>query len=359
MSDQQIHLIMDNESLTLIIQLQQEDVMELLRADERMTKVDIVTDSRMALETYNQHLDNLKTVFGDQSMAGDSAQALLRDDDAHTDATDQRFLVRVDPALRSQLSSERLSSETLKFRDPIVITEAGIVNEGIFARLTALRWRMWISGTRHQTLRMFKRIRLWFTMKLRHISRLALRSSDSSTMLRDCTACGNNSLCTKSFKAPCSHIYCITCLSTLFEQAITDESLFPPRCCRQQIPLASVKVHLDEALYTKLEVKSVEFSATNGVYCFDPFCSTFITSADLGLDQAKCGHCNKVTCTICKGVAHGGNCPEDTNTQAVLGIARQEGRQRCEGCHRVIELGIGCNHMTYAHTAAKVVMQPC
>ena len=190
----------------------------------------------------------------------------------------------------------------------------------------------------------------------------ASRRRDDSTTFRGCVACGTKIHVTESFKTPCGHIYCIACLSILFELATTDETMFPPRCCRQHIPLTSVKLYIDNALYTKFKFKSVEFSATDRIYCFAPFCSAFITSAEAGIDVVTCMQCYQFTCTICKNKAHGGDCPGDTHTQMLLEVANHEGWQRCDGCQRVIELGSGCNHITYAHSFplnGRFVANPC
>ncbi|KAL9581762.1 MAG: hypothetical protein Q9212_003700 [Teloschistes hypoglaucus] len=41
----------------------------------------------------------------------------------------------------------------------------------------------------------------------------------------------------KIVNAPCGHLYCGDCIRRLFTDAIIDETLFYPRCCRSQIPV--------------------------------------------------------------------------------------------------------------------------
>ncbi|XMA18656.1 hypothetical protein WAI453_011447 [Rhynchosporium graminicola] len=56
--------------------------------------------------------------------------------------------------------------------------------------------------------------------------------------------------------------------------------------------------------------------------------------------------CFTVTCKICKGPAHQHDCPQDAATQQVLQLAAAEGWKRCAHCKRMIELKVGCNHIT-------------
>lgn len=94
---------------------------------------------------------------------------------------------------------------------------------------------------------------------------------------RKCTSCDIDTPFYNVYRSPCEHYYCQACLSELFELATTDKSLFPPRCCRQAIPLTSVRKYLSHALVQTLKQKSIEFRTPNRVYCSQPTCSTFIT----------------------------------------------------------------------------------
>ncbi|KAI1906825.1 hypothetical protein LOZ65_006824 [Ophidiomyces ophidiicola] len=52
-----------------------------------------------------------------------------------------------------------------------------------------------------------------------------------------CDACLESSWLHELIHLPCRHGYCYHCLETLFMRSTVDESLFPPRCCGQIIPL--------------------------------------------------------------------------------------------------------------------------
>lgn len=67
------------------------------------------------------------------------------------------------------------------------------------------------------------------------------RSPNIASDITHCEACGDDKNSEDVCQAPCNHGYC---LQDLFKTAITDESLFPPRCCRQPIPLEAVQMFL-------------------------------------------------------------------------------------------------------------------
>ncbi|EAW06656.1 uncharacterized protein ACLA_083510 [Aspergillus clavatus NRRL 1] len=47
---------------------------------------------------------------------------------------------------------------------------------------------------------------------------------------------------------------------------------------------------------------------------------------------------------LCKRAAHEGDCPDED--EEVLQLSEREGWRRCFQCRKVIELGVGCNHIT-------------
>ena len=180
----------------------------------------------------------------------------------------------------------------------------------------------------------------------------AVRAEASNTARHECTACGEHHRAFETFRTSCGHHYCQGCLSELFDLSTTDETLFPPRCCRQPIPLTAARLHLSPDLVRRFQQKAVEFQSSDRTYCSRPTCSAFITAADIDGERATCTACFQQTCTICKGNSHEGDCPQDTATQQVLAAAAEEGWQRCYNCRRLVELDIGCNHMTYVFCAS-------
>jgi hypothetical protein len=133
---------------------------------------------------------------------------------------------------------------------------------------------------------------------------------------------------------------------------MTDDSLFPPKCCRQPITAGAMRIHLTGDLVRQYEAKKVEYETPDRTYCSNAFCSAFIRAENIADEKATCPVCAEDTCTMCKAEAHTGDCPADTALQLVLDTANENGWQRCYGCRRLVELDIGCNHITYVSLIA-------
>ncbi|KAL4068439.1 hypothetical protein V8B97DRAFT_2058464 [Scleroderma yunnanense] len=157
-------------------------------------------------------------------------------------------------------------------------------------------------------------------------------------------------------RAPCSHYYDITCLTDLFESATRDESLYPPRCCRQNIPFAQVQTHLSHELVARFEEKGREFGTINRVYCVQPTCSRFLGPISQGtlfsggppIYDCPAPGCTTRTCAGCRGRYDGWThtCRQDQGAEQVLNLGQNQGWARCPGCAQLIELNMGCFHMT-------------
>ncbi|RAL06902.1 uncharacterized protein BO97DRAFT_447229 [Aspergillus homomorphus CBS 101889] len=144
----------------------------------------------------------------------------------------------------------------------------------------------------------------------------------------------------------CGHTYCNGCIRDLFLRATKDQSLFPPRCCRQPIDLSRVETLLLNDELQEFRSAEIEFSTTDRTYCSNPECGKSISPAHITSDQAHCAACDNLSCTMCKNVYHADDCPEDAALQATLELAWSEGWQRCFSCKAIVQLGVGCYHMT-------------
>ncbi|ELR05191.1 hypothetical protein VC83_01825 [Pseudogymnoascus destructans] len=162
-----------------------------------------------------------------------------------------------------------------------------------------------------------------------------------------CEACGGEKNIEDLGCGPCGHEYCRDCLQDLVKAAITDQSLFPPRCCRQPIPLETIRSLLTSELVHAFIDKKIESDTPNKTYCSVQTCSAFIRSANIANNVGTCLKCDSKTCTLCKEAAHGrGECPSDPEFQQILEMVRENGWQRCYMCSSVVELNYGCNHIT-------------
>lgn len=152
-------------------------------------------------------------------------------------------------------------------------------------------------------------------------------------------------------RAPCGHHYDISCLNDLFQNSIQDESLYPPRCCGQLVPITKVRRHLTPPLVTLFKQKQREFRTLHRLYCADPTCSYFLGPRGniLRPTHIPCpkSGCMTRTCSGCRtevaaGTSHQCNREAD---QQLLSLSRDEGWARCPKCKRMIGLSGGCFHI--------------
>ncbi|KAI0997992.1 hypothetical protein K3495_g10199 [Podosphaera aphanis] len=162
-----------------------------------------------------------------------------------------------------------------------------------------------------------------------------------------CIVCLNNVYPHKAERLECNnrHVHCKTCLKQMFLLSITDESLFPPKCCGNPIPISLVEdlLTLDES--KRFYEAKEEYSTLNRVYCFWPSCGRFISLKFVVNDRAHCSDCKHETCIHCKKEAHAGECPADKALQNFISYAEKRRWRRCFQCKAMVEREFGCYHM--------------
>ena len=172
---------------------------------------------------------------------------------------------------------------------------------------------------------------------------------DANEGRHTCEVCDDAKSFLDVAQLPCKHAYCRVCLSTLFDLCIRDESVYPPRCCKQEIELSDkIKRLLGGRLLARFADMKREYDTKEKIYCHVPTCSTFIpTSVDTNVEgnNATCPSCLKVTCIMCKAEGHRNECAKDPAYQSLLTLAMAEQWQCCYSCYRIVELDTGCNHI--------------
>ena len=161
-----------------------------------------------------------------------------------------------------------------------------------------------------------------------------------------CEACGDKYDADHCYQAPCQHWYCDEDLAQLFRASMTDQALYPPRCCRQQMPFEDVQLFLDPKLRQEFGARKEELDEKQPTYCHVPACSTYLGQATKDGSEATCPACGTKTCVLCKQAGHAGDCPTDEAAKQTEDLAKAQGWQRCIDCRRLVELNLGCNHMT-------------
>ncbi|TVY78384.1 ATP-dependent RNA helicase DEAH11-like chloroplastic protein [Lachnellula suecica] len=173
-------------------------------------------------------------------------------------------------------------------------------------------------------------------------------SSTSTFGQLTCISCGDIFYAYGAARMPCSHVYCQTCLQTVVTNALTDEAMFPPRCCKQPFMLDDMRRLLSPELISQYGERKVEFETADRTYCSNSACSAFLYPVNITEKEkvGVCPVCFTVTCTMCKGIEHLDECPKDGGILEVLELAEKSGWKRCKKCSRVIELRQGCNNIT-------------
>jgi hypothetical protein len=170
-------------------------------------------------------------------------------------------------------------------------------------------------------------------------------STSEMTTGANCVVCNEDKNRSDVVQAPCKHFLCRVCFHYYVQAATRDESLYPPICCNEEIPL-SVGLHfLEFKVVEQYRKKAEEFATSDRTYCNRPTCSAFIPLAHIQLGVATCPECRSETCSVCNGTPHNDSqCPEVLEETEIIGA---EDWVRCPNCRRIIELEGGCNHVTY------------
>ncbi|KAJ6264923.1 hypothetical protein Dda_1076 [Drechslerella dactyloides] len=158
-----------------------------------------------------------------------------------------------------------------------------------------------------------------------------------------CNICGDMHQNYRVFSLDCGHRYCVDCLRDHIMHVVNRKSQYPPRCC-EPLPLVfAAEVLMETELNRLLDLRDAHESSKQ-VSCHD--CKEDILQGSIQDSSAYCVSCAKFTCTHCGKELHDGLCPEDKDTAMLLETARNEGWSKCEKCSHVVELTVGCFHMT-------------
>jgi hypothetical protein len=327
----------DEQTANLIIQLQIEDAERLSRFSKGKSREGQVSDAEIALQMYKQDLNTISSIISDRRMTQSIADAVQTDGPFLTETLLQEASDVRDREVARYLTENPGQPGLDNIESP---PNPHLVDEEFLEKLSVL----YVSG--------FNASQYDADQDAGDgggpSSWTADKRGYSSQIDRRCEACRDDKKFFDVARLPCRHEYCRDCLEDLFRASLTDESLFPPRCCRQQIPIEAVRLFLKSKLVHAYEEKKIEFETPNRTYCSLPTCSAFIRAEQVTGEVGTCPVCNTRTCTVCKAVAHErGDCPKDSALQQVLETAAENGWQRCYSCWRIVELDLGCNHITW------------
>ncbi|KAH9894591.1 hypothetical protein F4778DRAFT_784026 [Xylariomycetidae sp. FL2044] len=333
------------QELAVILMLQ--DIQELRDRSKGKQRSGTFTDPEISMMLFEQELRNMANMASDRRLSHSHQQAVHTDAHAIEAANRQEFMARHDRQVSLAIAHGR----------PIPPIPAYPRDDEVQATTTPS-----VPGRSNPTSdRPIKKRKLdtECDISIDHQG-MPLRKGETSSWAasrpqprpqpqpqRPCTSCMDVKPANLLVKAPCSHDYCHECLLRLFRSAMTDESLFPPRCCSTTIPPEDQLQVLGVNLVQKYHEKEEEYSTVNRTYCYESACRVFIPLRYIEGDRALCPSCVHETCIYCKRMAHAGECPHDHELRQVLDVAEAEGWKRCVKCFSMVELEQGCNHITY------------
>ncbi|RSL65566.1 hypothetical protein CEP53_003620 [Fusarium sp. AF-6] len=205
----------DIESLMLAIQLQREDLEECEHAKKGKHREGEIIDSEVALEACRQELEEMATLISDQALCISIAKAVESDALLIAEAKAAEELAVSDRALALRLSGNPQATPTTnntktneKKRPADHLDDASI-----------------------------ERFKLMNRFQSDHAESSSSAASRAQPETRECIACTDRFPAPALLRSPCSHEYCRECLVGLVQSSLRDESLFPPRCCTQPIPI--------------------------------------------------------------------------------------------------------------------------
>lgn len=310
----------DQATLDLIIQLELQDTQTLIKGKQREGEQ---SDAELAVELYQLELESFASFYHDHTMSRSIAQAVLEDGE----------LISGHVFEEQQAARDREFAINGEYPEQIsrTATPETVMDEEMIKKLTAL----YIGNYQPPMLGAPSSSQIKPTVK-----------STTATEQRHCVSCMTDVPFFETVQCPCMHEYCRRCIADLFKAAMNDESLFPPRCCSQPIPLGLNQIFLPAKLVGQYRAKELEYATKDRTYCHSPNCSTFIPPVFIKGDIAICPKCQSETCSICKSPSHDDDCPQDIATLDLLGIAAENGWQRCYSCRRMVDLITGCNHIS-------------
>lgn len=344
----------DHDCAAAIVEMLRNDVEELTRNSKGKQKAGELTDNELALQLCLEELNLLDDVQAENTKSRSVSAAVISDCLLIEEALNENAQFASDRELAMRLSGNTEAQRTIAPGPSQLAITAGpsqlAIAAGPYNGLDEdkldddVRARI---VTRKFADRYHLRNPPWHTeMQAESSSWAASKKPAAIDNMVRCIACVDEFPWFDTLPAPCSESYCGACISTLFAASITDESLYPPRCCGQAIPFDVAKHFLSPGVAETFAAKREELDTKNRVYCHRPLCSVFIPPANIRGDVATCPRCANDTCAMCKAARHDGDCPEDMALKELIATANAEGWQRCNACSRMVELEVGCNHMT-------------
>ncbi|CAK3745156.1 Hypothetical predicted protein [Lecanosticta acicola] len=335
----------DPLTLSVIVEMQLEESEGMVSNGRGKQREGTVTDAQLALQIYMEDLRCADAILKDRKLAQSISIAVQRDGNFIYEAYRQEQQAEKDRELALRIATEHAPAAGKETQYSRKMQEKAFEDPWTNAEMLAKVATIYMNPTVWQVPIIRSGGSDAESGQAESSAWAASREEKGKPAPRNCIACGDAKEFEEVARVPCDHEYCRPCLEELFRLSMKDESLFPPRCDNQEIPLDFVRFFLPSSVAKEFEAKYEELSTKNRTYCHDRTCQTFISTA-LNEEIATCPRCTKTTCIMCKSPSHSGDCPQDAALQQLVETADAHQWQRCYQCARFVELNTGCNHMT-------------
>ncbi|KAG5753542.1 hypothetical protein H9Q70_003819 [Fusarium xylarioides] len=225
---------MDTLSLMLALQLQQQDLNLWEQSKKGKQRQGEVADSDLAFEACRHELELMTAQISDQVMALSIARAVESDGQLIREAQ-----LAEEQAVKDREYAVRLSRDpnAAKRSDAEKGNKLPRVNEEEDDLIDILR-SMNLGGLDGST-----------SGQPESSTWAALRKAPQ---MKECIACNDRFPPLALSRSPCSHEYCRECIVGLVRSSLQDETLFPPRCCGQNIPVTKGRWFSPELVASRL-----------------------------------------------------------------------------------------------------------
>lgn len=324
---------MDAESFGAVLRLMLEDLRVIAAESKGKSREGTVSNAEMARGLFADEIATHTAIVADHVIAKSIAQAVQSDSAILAEVTASEHQSASDHAYACRLAGVTNTSRT----PASTVSESDDISDELLKLMAAFN----CIGTSSldDILTHENNCQAGPSTKVPASARYA-------AVKKRCEACQEGYAEDEMLRAPCRHSYCQDCSHELFAASMTDESLFPPRCCRQLIPCEDFERVLSTDLQSQFLARKEETEDQDRTYCAQSGCNKYISKGSTTGDIATCKHCDTKTCTHCKAMEHVGECPQDESYQLLVEVAKQQGWQQCFSCKRFIELDTGCNHIT-------------
>lgn len=204
------------------------------------------------------------------------------------------------------------------------------------------------------------------------LSKTSPMNSDSTILKETCAICLENVDVLKMFSVDyCFHRFCFSCVKKNVKVQLRQGIV--PKCpfegCRSDLEIDSCTKLLTPELIEIMTqcIKEARVPFTERIYCPNSRCSTLMSKCEaLEFSEMKCKNaresgarkcikCCESFCVNCKVPWHENmscydyksshiySCSKDA---ALDSLAKKEGWRQCKKCSHMIELAVGCFHMT-------------